>query len=241
AVHGKDGLGDTGLEPGPIAIEPMDALELAVSLIMDGRIDYIVATGPLTNIARIIEKIPGISKRIKGIYLMGGAIATEGNITPCAEFNIYCDPEAALSVFESDLPKTVVSLDVTRSVALDEDDIRVLSNTKNALSSFICAIASYSMEYNKRVRGIAGASLHDPLCVGVAIDESLCAYREGHFDIKLQGPERGMIVNGRNAVRYCSGVDAERFKKLLLTELTRLIKESEASPKGKSETSSKGD
>ena len=44
--------------------------------------------------------------RIDRIVLMGGAIA-EGNFTPAAEFNIWCDPEAAAAVFASGLDVTM--------------------------------------------------------------------------------------------------------------------------------------
>ena len=48
---------------------------------------------------------------------MGGAIA-EGNFTPAAEFNIWCDPEAASRVFASGLDVTMVGLDVTHKAIL---------------------------------------------------------------------------------------------------------------------------
>ncbi len=43
---------------------------------------------------------------------MGGAIGV-GNTTPAAEFNIWCDPEAAAIVFGCGRPLTMVPLEVT--------------------------------------------------------------------------------------------------------------------------------
>ena len=56
----------------------------------------LVPTGPLTNVARYLERhgTGGIAQ----IVVMGGAIA-EGNMTPAAEFNVWADPEAAALVF----------------------------------------------------------------------------------------------------------------------------------------------
>ena len=54
---------------------------------------------------------------IAQIVLMGGAIA-EGNFTPAAEFNIWCDPEAAAVVFECGLDITMIGLDVTHQALL---------------------------------------------------------------------------------------------------------------------------
>jgi purine nucleosidase len=226
-VHGSDGLGDTGLTCDTEGIEVESAVDLAASLIETGGLDYLIATGPLTNIANIIKRIPDISKKIKGIYIMGGAISVEGNMTPYAEFNIYNDPEAASIVFESNLPKTIVSLDVTRSITLNEDDLSLLHIADNRLSKFICDIASYSIEYNKNFRGLPGASLHDPICVAIAANESACSYKRGRFDIVLDGIERGSIKEGGNPIRYCASVNTDRFKETLLTGLTKMIKESQ--------------
>ena len=49
--------------------------------------------------------------------MMGGAIGL-GNVTPSAEFNIWCDPEAAYRVFTSGSNITMVGLDVTHRAML---------------------------------------------------------------------------------------------------------------------------
>ena len=61
----------------------------------------IIAIGPLTNIAILLSTYPEVTDYIKEIVLMGGSTG-RGNVTPLAEFNIYCDPEAAQVVFNSD-------------------------------------------------------------------------------------------------------------------------------------------
>ena len=59
----------------------------------------IVATGPLTNIAQAIRYRPEFIRKIGQLSIMGGAYGLAGNIngntTGYAEFNFYCDPEAA--------------------------------------------------------------------------------------------------------------------------------------------------
>ena len=75
----------------------------------------IVATGPLTNVARYLAEHG--AEGIERIVVMGGAIA-EGNFTPAAEFNVWCDPEAAAACSTSGLDVTMIGLDVTHQALL---------------------------------------------------------------------------------------------------------------------------
>lgn len=85
----------------------------------------IIPIGPLTNIALLLSTYPEVKVYIKEIVLMGGS-AGRGNVTPLAEFNIYCDAEAAQIVFNSGLPITMVGLDVARSSTLSHESVDTL-------------------------------------------------------------------------------------------------------------------
>lgn len=79
----------------------------------------VLCLGPLTNIAHLIKNNPVKSKaKIKQLVIMGGALKVAGNIPPSkhAEYNIWADPLAAKIVFESDIPKVLIALDVTNTV-----------------------------------------------------------------------------------------------------------------------------
>jgi hypothetical protein len=65
------------------------------------------APGPLTNLALAQQLDPQLPSRLAALYIMGGA-AGAGNITPTAEFNVYCDPEAAAAVLRHFRPCTMV-------------------------------------------------------------------------------------------------------------------------------------
>ncbi|MBO1198940.1 ribonucleoside hydrolase RihC [Staphylococcus simiae] len=95
----------------------------------------IVAIGPLTNIALLLTTYPEVKPLIKEIILMGGS-ASRGNITPLAEFNIYCDPEAANIVFNSELKLTMIGLDLAREASFDHsfiENFKHLNKTSDML------------------------------------------------------------------------------------------------------------
>ena len=69
------------------------------------------AIGPMTNLAKAILKNRAAIEKYKAIYVMAG------NIDQVYEWNIMCDPEAAKIVFESGLPITAVSGNVTLKTA----------------------------------------------------------------------------------------------------------------------------
>lgn len=70
----------------------------------------IVATGALTNIAEFATRYPHLIPQVRVLSVMGGGIDL-GNTTPFAEFNIWCDPEAAKIVLASKIKVKKEQLD----------------------------------------------------------------------------------------------------------------------------------
>src|SRR5436189_380587 len=110
-VHGETGLDGPDLPPAQSDPVEQHAVDFLADAIREtgGKVT-LVPTGPLTNVALLLALHP--DARPERIVLMGGAIA-EGNVTPAAEFNIWCDPEAAARVFASGIDVTMIGLDVT--------------------------------------------------------------------------------------------------------------------------------
>ncbi|MFH4903845.1 ribonucleoside hydrolase RihC [Staphylococcus cohnii] len=128
-VHGESGMeGYTFPEINESDLDSTHAVEAMRDFLVKSETPItLIPIGPLTNIALLLMTYPEVKTFIKEIVLMGGS-ATRGNVTPLAEFNIYCDPEAAQIVFNSGLPLTMVGLDVARSSSLTHDTINELSS-----------------------------------------------------------------------------------------------------------------
>ena len=104
----------------------------------------ILAIGTLSNIAETLRLYPSVKDRIQRIYVMGGAVFQPGNLmleqngtlirsnNTFAEYNIYLDPEAAQVVFSSGIPITLVPLDATRFVPMNDDFYFTLSKFQNS-------------------------------------------------------------------------------------------------------------
>jgi inosine-uridine nucleoside N-ribohydrolase len=80
----------------------------------------ILAIGPLSNLGRTLQKAPASAKAIAGLTIMGGAVGVQGNIPPvlAAEGNVYVDPLAAQTVFESSIGPTLVTLNDANKVRI---------------------------------------------------------------------------------------------------------------------------
>ncbi|MGX0330606.1 ribonucleoside hydrolase RihC [Staphylococcus cohnii] len=128
-VHGESGMeGYTFPEINESDLDSTHAVEAMRDVLLKSETPItLIPIGPLTNIALLLLTYPEVKTFIKEIVLMGGS-ASRGNITPLAEFNIYCDPEAAQIVFNSGLPLTMIGLDVARSSSLTHDTINELNS-----------------------------------------------------------------------------------------------------------------
>jgi inosine-uridine nucleoside N-ribohydrolase len=79
----------------------------------------LLCLGPLTNVAALLQHHPHLEGNINRIVIVGGSVKGIGNVTPCAEFNMYFDPEAAHRVMKSATTKSMIPLDVSSEVRFD--------------------------------------------------------------------------------------------------------------------------
>lgn len=164
-AHGDNGLGGVHYEL-PEGYEPNNetAEDFMIRTVSEepGEI-YIVAIGPLTNIANVMDKDPTFVKKVKGIVVMGGDVGG-GNITPYAEFNVYSDPEAAKKVFKSGFESniTMIGFDQSKFVTLCPE-VESFLKTSGEMGKFIYDITRVTADLDRSKNKVDGASMNDVL------------------------------------------------------------------------------
>ncbi len=218
-IHGSSGMGEyqfrevaalEGNEPAWDALYRIAKREGKISLI---------TLGPLTNIALTLTKYPDFPDYIERLISMGGSTG-KGNRTPFSEFNYYCDPHAAAIVFASDLPVTMVGLNVTEQAFADSATMSSLVVADRAINELVSSLKVFYRGTISGISPVKGYHLPDAVAVAACIDEGLCRYESLRVSIVIEEGERqGMSAvgtEGANLIKVAVGVDPERFRSLLL-------------------------
>ena len=200
-IHGSDGLGESHFQVAELHHRhPAD--KLIVDLIRSAPHEVtLIALGPMTNIARAFERDPELPSLVGHLVCMGGAVASCGNITPAAEFNMYCDPESARRVFQSPCPKTLIPLDVTEKVVFSFDHFDRLPGEGNRVGRFLRRILPYAFRAHHEHLAIEGTYLHDAVAVCAAARPDLFRTEKMAGDVETIGRiTRGATVFDRRSV-----------------------------------------
>jgi inosine-uridine nucleoside N-ribohydrolase len=147
----------------------------------------IVALAPLTNIARAFVRDPELSTLVGQIVIMGGTVSGPGNITPAAEFNMYCDPAAAQAVFRSPSTKTLVPLDVTNRIELSYDLFHKLPDESTRVGRLLRQILPPVFRGYRQQFGLEGIHVHDTVTLMAAIHPELFTTKSMAGDVETQG------------------------------------------------------
>ena len=184
----------------------------------------IAAVGPQTNLATVLTREPALKDKVKGLYIMGGALDTPGNIqgldrgsnNTTAEWNFYCDPLAAQKVFESGVPVFLVPLDATNQVPVSEAFKQGLAAINNPPARF----------YSKVLHLLTGALgqrdtfyLWDPITTACALDPGLAVFTKRKVAMVTDpGDEWGRVRETPDGVEIhvARKIDAGRFEEKLL-------------------------
>lgn len=228
-VHGEDGRQGVELPAGD-EVPLLDAKEVFERSLGDLEAAVLVALGPLTNVAILMERAPELLARVEIVW-MGGSLA-RGNVTPLAEFNCYVDPHAARAVLGSSVPIRVVGLDVTSEIAIRPEDLARGPFGPGARGNALSELLARGM------RAEAGASqggviLHDPTAIAAVVAPEHFRFEERSLSVRTEmGAERGRLLASRapdtGTVRYATSVEGPAVSRLCMERLRRFALSPEA-------------
>jgi pyrimidine-specific ribonucleoside hydrolase len=225
-VHGESGLDGPDLPEPVTAPVVAHAVDLLAELLEPGVV--LVPTGPLTNVALLLERHPNVKARLDRIVWMGGAIG-EGNVTPAAEFNAFVDPEAAAAVFGSGIEVTMIGLDITHKALFTRAHADRLRGAGSA-GRAVAELSDFFQRFHENRYGFDGSPIHDALAVAEVIDPSLVTTVECNIEIETASQfcdgrtvvDRWHVTDRPRNARAGIDVDAERFLELLVERIASL-------------------
>jgi len=166
---------------------------------------WLVAVGPLTNVALALALDPTLAHRLAGISVMGGGVGL-GNTTPMAEFNFLVDPEAAQRVLQSGARVVIAGLDLTHQFCFGQADAAAVhvasagrSTTAVARAAVVSDIYAHFAERYFEVTGMPDGPMHDP-CAVLALSHPALFERQASALRGGARPRHPWHVGGRSAL-----------------------------------------
>ena len=210
AFHGPGGL-SVRLPNPAIRLVSQSAVDfMADRLSRHPRGTTLVALGPLTNLARLLQRRPSALDLAHRIVVMGGAVDTPGNVTPKAEFNFHSDPMAADMVLSSGLPITLADLAACRQVAINRQEALQLKSTHPLGQLALRLIQNWFHRDPTRQT----FEFYDPLALALALEPGLASVRKVALAVGSSGADdwgETTVVGRAREVALADEVDGVRF------------------------------
>lgn len=229
-THGMDGLGESAIALVEGYEKQRDAVTYLEETLSRESIS-IIALGPMTNLARLLERNEELVGHIEEMVSMGGNFRSHGNCSPVAEYNYWCDPDAAAYVYQKfyEHHKLIhmIGLDVTRRIVLTPTLVAYMKRLNKEIGSFVEQITNFYMDFHWEYENIIGCVINDPLAVAYFFDRSLCNGFEAYTEIANDGICMGQsVVDSMHFYkkhansRVLVAVDNTRFMKVFIERLT---------------------
>ena len=199
----------------PSSVSEEDAIDFIINSCKKyGKELTVIALGPFTNIAKVIEKDRTALTLVRDVVIMGGAYYKQ-----YADWNVMCDPEAAKITFDTLSGIHALGADVTHRLTLrPEDDGRICEYSgENAAARYVAEL--YRLW--KRGRNKLGV-LHDPLVIYYAKNNAVCKTERCPVAVITEGVARGFTLN---VTAYTKAYMNSAYRDFDLTHTQILAKE----------------
>ncbi len=193
-VHGENGLSGVLLPAPTRAVASSDAVAFLLEASRREPDLWLVAIGPLTNVAQAIRQDAGFVSRLAGISIMGGS-TRGGNVTAAAEFNIWADPEAADEVFSSGAQIRLCGLNLTHQFKTSPALLSRIEGLGTERGQLAADVIGYLHQRMETLTGERAAALHDPCAVLAVTHPEFFEFHPRPIAVALEDPlTRGMTV-----------------------------------------------
>ncbi len=228
-LHGPDGLGGLNLSASSLHSPPASDRILIDLVRQNPKETTVVCLGPLTVLARALERDPSLPSLVQRFVIVGGAWHDPGNASAVSEFHFYLDPPAAKRVLRCGAHVTLIPLDVTRKLILSPSDLLELPAPESTTSQFLRKIVPYGIRASSNLYGIEGLHLKDVMGIAAVVMPSALPTQRKCVDVETRGElTRGMsVVDSRPVpadrpnVDLVAGADINAVREYIMRTLRR--------------------
>jgi len=198
SMNGADGLGGAGFAVSELHHQHASAKVIHDAVRMAPGDVTILAFGPLTNVAAAFLRDPTLPEMVDRVIIMGGSVTGIGDVTRVAQQNIFYDPAAAQTVFDSATTKTLVTLDVARKVSFSLGLLNELPSEETRAGAFLHRIVPFAFRAFRQHLGLESIRLDDCVAMMSALQPELFETVEMSADVETRGNlTAGMTVFDR--------------------------------------------
>ncbi|GAB7017577.1 nucleoside hydrolase [Halostagnicola bangensis] len=229
-VHGEGGLGGDLFPETGVPSADEHAVDYIVRMARENPGEITLACiAPLTNVALALQREPDLPELLDGVWIMGGAVNTLGNITPAAEYNFWVDPDAARMVIEA-FETTLVDWGVTVRDSLFERDVfEEVESIDTQLADFYVTITEAVREFNAQsdddALGADVTTQPDSMTLATLLEPDIIEEAKTYY-VEVddrEGPTRGYslvdeleVTDGEARTCVIESVDGDRFEQMML-------------------------
>lgn len=219
-LHGERGLGMANWQPATRQhLIPSDKMIIEQLRAHPGEVT-LVSMGPLTGVAKALNRDPAIAGLIDHLIVVGGSVDGKGDVTPCAEFNFHFDPESAQDVVLSPVTKSLIPLEVSRELSFGWELVEALPAKYTKIGSILHDIVPYFFRSTRQLLGMETVSFQAILPILMLVDASLFQFQPMACNVEVGGElTRGASIfdqrrpqQWRNNMEVAVGLDADAAK-----------------------------
>ena len=227
-AQGKSGLGDYTYNKKKLKHHPIEgeACDVIYQTLKSSKTKTsIISIGPMTNLAKMIQKYPDCKKYIKQIIFESG---TKEKIygKPYKSFNVGYDPEAAEVVFKSEIKLVMVPMELGHFAYLDHNDIKRFKKA-NKIGKIYAKMFKGYHDYHV---GKLGAAVHDVCTIYYLTHPEYIKTEKAFIEIKYyktNTDDYGYVdidFNKKPNATVCVDLDINMFKYDLFEALEKCSK-----------------